>query len=68
MLEIALFGVVLVAIYLIAHTATQQVERWCGHPLGGWRSVVFFCVFLSLLLVAMWWGPQLLGAVTGGSA
>jgi hypothetical protein len=61
MLEILLFGVLVVAIYLIAHVVTQQAERWRGEPLGVWRTVIFFCVFLGLLLVAMQLVPLLLG-------
>jgi hypothetical protein len=53
MLEILLMGVLVVAVYLIAHAVTQQAERWRGRPLGGWRSVIFFCVFLGLLLMGM---------------
>ncbi|HRQ66313.1 MAG TPA: hypothetical protein PKZ76_15865 [Xanthomonadaceae bacterium] len=62
MLEILLLGVLVVAIYLIAHVVTQQAERWRGEPLGVWRTVIFFCVFLGLLLVAMHVTPMLLGA------
>lgn len=64
MLEILIFGVLVVAIYLIAHVATQQAERWHGKPLGVWRTVIFFCVFLGLMLVAMQVVPMLLGAAS----
>jgi hypothetical protein len=61
MLEIMVMGVLVVAIYLIAHVVSQQAERWRGEPLGIWRTVIFFCVFLGLLLVAMNVVPMLLG-------
>jgi hypothetical protein len=60
-LEILLFGVLVVAIYLIAHVVTQQAERWRGEALGIWRTVIFFCVFLGLMLIAMQLVPMLLG-------
>lgn len=59
-----LFGLLLVAFYLIAHTVTVRVERWRGEPLGGWRGLVFFCVFLALLLTAIELVPRLFGAGT----
>jgi multisubunit Na+/H+ antiporter MnhB subunit len=62
MLEILLFGVALVVIYLVSHTLVMRVERWRGRPLGGWRSVLFFAVFLLLTLIAFQLLPMLLGS------
>ncbi len=53
MLEILLFGLVVVVIYFIAHQAVMRIEAWHGSPLGGWRSAWFFLIFLGLLLIAM---------------
>lgn len=52
-IEILLFGALLVAIYVFADAACGLLERRLGKPLGGWRSLVFFVVFLALLLLAM---------------
>lgn len=53
MLEIALFGLVVVMIYFIAHHATMRIEAGCGKPMGAWRSAVFFTIFLVLMLIAI---------------
>jgi len=51
--EILLMGLVLVVVYLLAHWLTLAVERYVDRPLGGWRTAVFFVVFLVMLLVAI---------------
>ncbi len=61
MLEILLFGLVLVAFYFISHVVVMRLERWYGKPLGGTRQVAFFCIFLGLTLLAMWLIPGLSG-------
>lgn len=61
MLEILLFGLFVIAAYVIAHHAVMGLERRHGKPLGAWRSLWFFLIFLSLLLLAQWLTPHLLG-------
>lgn len=61
MLEILLFGLVLVAFYFISHVVVMRLEGWYGKPLGGIRQVAFFCIFLGLTLLAMWLIPGLSG-------
>jgi hypothetical protein len=61
MLEILLFGAALVVIYFVSHTVVMRVEQWRGSPLGPWRSVLFFGVFLLLTLLAFQLLPMLLG-------
>lgn len=52
LIGILLYGALLVAIYVIADAASARIEQWRGQPLGYWRSVVFFVLFLGLLLLA----------------
>lgn len=52
MLEILLFGLVVVVVYIIAHHAVMAIERRHGKALGGWRSAWFFLIFLTLLIFA----------------
>lgn len=61
MLEILLFGLVLVGIYFVSHHAVMAIESRRGTPLGGWRSALFFLIFLGLLLLAM----QIFNAIGG---
>jgi uncharacterized membrane protein YhaH (DUF805 family) len=51
-LEIFLSGLLLVAIYLVADAITVRIERWRDAPLGTWRSVLFFGLFLGMLLIS----------------
>lgn len=53
MVDILLFGALLVAIYVISDALTLRIERWRGTPLGAWRSGLFFVLFLVLLLLSM---------------
>ncbi|MDT8448956.1 MAG: hypothetical protein RQ847_02165 [Wenzhouxiangellaceae bacterium] len=52
-LEILLMGLVVVAVYFVAHHITMAVDRAAARPLGAWRSAVFFVAFLALLLAAI---------------
>ncbi len=65
-INILLFGALVVAIYMIAHVITMQAERWYGQPMGIWRSVLFFGIFFILLLVAMQLLPQPAAGPPGG--
>lgn len=67
MLEILLLGLVVVVIYLVSHFLVTKAELMVGVPLGYWRTVVFFVVFLGLLLAALELMPRLLpgGAPAG---
>lgn len=53
MLEILLLGLLVVVIYLVTHFLVTKAEAMAGTPLGLWRTVVFFVVFLALLLAAL---------------
>lgn len=53
MLEILLFGLVLIGIYIISHHAVMAIESRQGKSLGAWRSALFFLIFLVLVLIAM---------------
>ena len=66
MLEILLFGLFVIVAYVIAHQAVMALERRHGKPLGAWRTLWFFLIFLSLLLLAQWLLPYLLP--TGGTS
>jgi hypothetical protein len=65
-LEIFLSGLLLVAIYLAADAITVQIERRRAAPLGAWRSVLFFGLFLGMLLLSQQllsrFMPELAGA------
>jgi len=65
MLEILLFGVFIVMAYLVAHNAVMAIEQRSGKPLGGWRTVWFFFIFLALLLIAQWLTSALIGTKGG---
>ncbi len=52
MLEILLFGLFVIIAYFIAHHAVMALERRHGRPLGAWRTLWFFLIFLALLLLA----------------
>jgi len=62
MMEILLFGLVVVVVYFISHHAVMAIERRHGKPLGGWRSAWFFLIFLGLVIVAQ----LIMRALTGG--
>ncbi len=62
MMEILLFGLVVVVVYFITHHAVMAIERHHGKPLGGWRSAWFFLIFLALVIIAQ----LILRALTGG--
>jgi hypothetical protein len=62
MMEILLFGLVVVVVYFISHHAVMAIERRHGKPLGGWRSAWFFLIFLGLVILAQ----LILRALTGG--
>lgn len=65
MLEILLLGLAVVVIYLVTHFLVTKAEAMAGVPLGYWRSVMFFVVFLGLLLTVMQILPRVLpGAAT----
>jgi hypothetical protein len=53
LLQILLFGLVVVVIYLVSHFVVTKAEAMAGVQLGYWRTVVFFVVFLGLLLAAI---------------
>ena len=61
MMEILLFGLVVVVVYFISHHAVMAIERRHGKPLGGWRSAWFFLIFLALVIIAQ----LILRALTG---
>lgn len=61
MLEVLLFGVFVLLAYFLAHHAVMAIERRHGSPLGGWRTLWFFLIFLSLLLFAQQFTPWLVG-------
>jgi len=62
MFEILLFGLFVLLAYFVAHHAVMALERRHGKPLGAWRNLWFFLIFLVLLLVAQ----QLTPLITGG--
>ncbi|QOC22497.1 hypothetical protein IC757_16055 [Wenzhouxiangella sp. AB-CW3] len=62
MMEILLFGLVVVVVYFISHHAVMAIERRHGKPLGGWRSAWFFLIFLGLVIAAQ----LIMRALTGG--
>ena len=62
MMEILLFGLVVVVVYFISHHAVMAIERRHGKPLGSWRSAWFFLIFLGLVIVAQ----LIMRALTGG--
>jgi hypothetical protein len=62
MMEILLFGLVVVVVYFISHHAVMTIERRHGKPLGAWRSAWFFLIFLGLVILAQ----LILRALTGG--
>jgi len=64
MYEVLLFGLLIVVAYAIAHHAVMAIERQHGEPLGAWRMLIFFIVFLVLLLTAQW----LMSALFSGGA
>lgn len=69
MLEILLLGLVVVVIYLVSHFLVTRAETMVGVPLGYWRTVVFFVVFLGLLLAALEVMPRLFpGGPPGGAS
>lgn len=51
MFDILLLGLGVVVAYAISHYTVMWLESMVGAPLGIWRSLVFFCVFLVLFLV-----------------
>jgi hypothetical protein len=59
MLQILIFGLVVVVIYLLSNFLVIRAEAAAGVQLGYWRTVVFFVVFLTLLLVAIEYLPRL---------
>lgn len=59
MLQILIFGVVVVLVYLLSNFLVIKAEAVAGVQLGYWRTVAFFVVFLSLLLIAMQLLPRL---------
>lgn len=61
MLEILLFGLFVIVAYFIAHNAVMALERRHGKPLGAWRTLWFFLIFLALLLLAQSLMPFLAG-------
>jgi hypothetical protein len=67
MLEILLLGLVVVVVYLVSHFLVIKAEAMVGTPLGYWRTVVFFVVFLGLLLGALELMPRLLPGATSGA-
>lgn len=53
MFQIMLLGLLVVVIYLLSHLVVTRVEAWIGIPLGYWRALMFFAVFLALMLAAL---------------
>lgn len=53
MLQILILGLVVVVIYLVTHFLVMKAEALVAVPLGYWRTVMFFVVFLGLLLAAL---------------
>lgn len=62
MLEVLLFGVFVLLAYFIAHHAVMALERRHGKPLGAWRTLWFFLIFLALLLAAQQLSPWLVAS------
>lgn len=60
MLEILFFGLFVLLAYFVAHHAVMALERRHGQPLGAWRTLWFFLIFLTLLLLAQWLTPHIL--------
>lgn len=60
MLEVLLFGLFVIVAYIVAHHAVMALERRHGRPLGAWRMLWFFLIFLGLLLLAQALMPYLL--------
>lgn len=67
MLQILLLGLLVVVIYLVSHFIVTKAEAMAGAPLGYWRTVVFFVVFLGLLLAALELLPRFVPGVGGGA-
>jgi hypothetical protein len=65
MLQILLSGLLVVVVYLLSHLVVTRVEAWIGIPLGYWRALMFFVVFLALMLAALALLPQFLPAGPG---
>lgn len=61
MFEVLLFGVFVLLAYFVAHHAVMALERRHGRPLGVWRTLWFFVIFLGLLLIAQQLTPLLVG-------
>lgn len=59
MLQILLYGLAVVVVYLVSHFLVVRAESMVGVQLGYWRTVVFFVVFLGLLLAVMEILPRL---------
>lgn len=65
MLQIMLLGLLVVVVYMLSHLVVTRVEAWVGIPLGYWRALMFFAVFLILMLAALALLPQFLPASPG---
>ncbi len=65
MFEILLMGLAVIGVYLLSHLLVTRLEAWSGRSLGIWRTVLFFCVFLTLILAVMAVVPKLLGPAHG---
>lgn len=58
MLQILLLGLLVVVIYFVSHFLVVKAEAMAAVPLGYWRTVLFFVVFLALMLAALELAPR----------
>ena len=66
MLQILLLGLAVVVVYLVSHFLVMKAEAMAGVPLGYWRTIMFFVVFLGLLLAALEWLPRFFPGTAAG--
>lgn len=67
MFEILLLGLAVIVVYAISHYTVMWLETLLGKAMGGWRTPVFFCVFLVLFLVFRALIFLLVGTPDGGT-
>jgi surface polysaccharide O-acyltransferase-like enzyme len=59
-MELLIFAVVGIGLYFFSDWLLKRLEAWRGRPFGE-RSIVFFAIFLSSLLLAFALIPRVLG-------
>ncbi len=52
MAEVLLMGLILVVIYVGSDWILRTLERMRGRPFEGYRTIVFFMIFLPLAVIA----------------